>query len=200
MAPRRSARSSSSNSLAKTASITKTASVETVIAEEKPKTTAALRKRAASPDRATEAPAGKRQRAAASKSENEPPEASEKTKTAAAPRKSSDSTAKKLSKKASITEKEPPAPHVQKKPYFNALPVPPAKQRPGLLPFAWGAGNFGQFGMGPDILGELSKPKRNAWAEEQVEKDVFGEDKGGMESVAAGGLHTVFIDERGAVS
>jgi len=197
MATRRSARSASSNSLLKTAS------VETVVQEDKPKAKPALKKRAASPERATEAPAGKRQRAAASKSENEPPEAPERTKTAsggAAPRKSSDSTTKKASKLASVAEKEPPAPHVQKKSYFNRLPVPPAKQRPGLLPFAWGAGNFGQFGMGPDILGEITKPRRNAWAAEQIEDDVFGEDQAGMESVAAGGLHTVFIDEKGVVS
>jgi regulator of chromosome condensation len=88
---------------------------------------------------------------------------------------------------------------LQLKPYFNDTPAPPQKQRPGLLPFAWGTGNFGQFGMGPDVLEELPKPKRNTWAEEQMEDGTFGDDNAGMESVAAGGLHTLFIDERGTV-
>lgn len=93
----------------------------------------------------------------------------------------------------------PPAPK-QLKPYFNPLPVPPQRKRPGLLPFVWGTGNFGQFGMGPDVLGEVSKPKRNTWIEEHIEAGAFGEDNAGIESVACGGLHTIFLDERGTVS
>ena len=88
----------------------------------------------------------------------------------------------------------------QSKPYLNPLPVPPQKKRPGLQPFVWGTGNFGQFGMGPDVLGEVSKPKRNTWIEERIETCTFGEDKAGIESVACGGLHTIFLDERGTVS
>ena len=88
----------------------------------------------------------------------------------------------------------------QVKPYLNPLPTPPPKQRPGLVAFAWGAGNFGQFGMGPDYLGEFDKPKKNAWVEEGIEDGKFGEEGAGIESVASGGLHSVFVDERGTVS
>jgi regulator of chromosome condensation len=53
--------------------------------------------------------------------------------------------------------------------------------------------------MGPDVLGEIPKPKRNLWVEEKMENDTFGEDNAGMEFVVSGGLHTIFIDERGTV-
>ncbi|KAF7355548.1 hypothetical protein MSAN_01471900 [Mycena sanguinolenta] len=91
------------------------------------------------------------------------------------------------------------SPHHQTKPYFNPLPTPPEKKRPGLQVFAWGAGNFGQFGMGPDFLGEFDKPKKHAWVEEQIEKGTFGPDNAGIETVAAGGMHSVFVDEKGTV-
>jgi len=54
--------------------------------------------------------------------------------------------------------------------------------------------------MGPDVLGELSKPKRNTWIEEHIEDGTFGEDNAGIESVTCGGLHTIFLDEKGTVS
>lgn len=95
--------------------------------------------------------------------------------------------------------KAAPAPHVQTKPYFNALPTAPEKQRPGLVLFAWGAGNFGQFGMGPDVLHEVPKPKRSVWSEEQSEEGKFGEEGAGLESMSAGGLHTLLVDEKGTV-
>lgn len=53
--------------------------------------------------------------------------------------------------------------------------------------------------MGPDVLNELTKPKRNQWVEEQMEKATFGEEGAGLESIAAGGLHTLFTDEKGTV-
>ncbi|KAJ3479447.1 hypothetical protein NLJ89_g12327 [Agrocybe chaxingu] len=53
--------------------------------------------------------------------------------------------------------------------------------------------------MGPGILDEIQKPKRNLWAEEQMQKGTFGEGNAGIEFVASGGLHTVFIDESGTV-
>lgn len=93
-----------------------------------------------------------------------------------------------------------PAPAPQQRPYFNPLPTPPQKARPGLQLFAWGAGNFGQFGMGPDILGELDKPKKSAWVEQQMQEGTFGEVGAGLESIVGGGLHTLFIDEKGTVS
>ncbi|KAF7301914.1 hypothetical protein MIND_00757400 [Mycena indigotica] len=87
----------------------------------------------------------------------------------------------------------------QQKPYFNPLPAPPPKKRPGLQVFVWGAGNFGQFGMGPDVTDEVDKPKKHTWCEEQMEEDTFGEDYAGIETIAAGGMHTVFVDEKGTV-
>lgn len=53
--------------------------------------------------------------------------------------------------------------------------------------------------MGPDVLDEQTKPKRNIWVEEQIEDGTFGVEGAGIESIAAGGLHTVFIDEKGTV-
>ena len=66
--------------------------------------------------------------------------------------------------------------------------------------FVWGTGNFGQFGMGPGMLGEVSKPRRNKWVGQKMEQGAFGATPGsGIVSVAAGGLHTLFADENGVV-
>jgi regulator of chromosome condensation len=108
--------------------------------------------------------------------------------------------AKKPRVKLSPVPEAPAAPVPQQKPYFNPLPTPPPKARPGLQLFAWGAGNFGQFGMGPDVLGELDKPKKSAWVEQQMQEGIFGEVGAGLESVVGGGLHSLFIDEKGTVS
>lgn len=166
-------------------------------------------KRSASPERPSSPPA-KRSRADHKKSENEPPATQPAravrkpaSKTAAA-KKAPEPSARKSRKLSPVHEAEPapePKPELkQLKPYVNPLPSPPAKQRPGLLPFVWGAGNFGQFGLGPDVLAEFPKPKRHVWAEKKMEEGIFGEEGAGIEYVAAGGLHTVFIDEKGTVS
>lgn len=89
---------------------------------------------------------------------------------------------------------------VPQKPYLNPIPTAPEHTRPASQIFAWGAGNFGQFGMGPDFLGEFGKPKKSAWIEEQIEDGAFGGEGAGLEAVAAGGLHTLLIDEKGTVS
>ncbi|EGO02063.1 hypothetical protein SERLA73DRAFT_166564 [Serpula lacrymans var. lacrymans S7.3] len=86
-----------------------------------------------------------------------------------------------------------------RKPYFNPLPTPPEKSHPGCQLFVWGAGNFGQFGMGADLLGEFAKPKKSAWIETKMQEGAFGGDGAGLEAVAAGGLHTLFIDENGTI-
>jgi regulator of chromosome condensation len=90
-------------------------------------------------------------------------------------------------------------PSKEPKPPLNDVPQPPEKTRPCLQLFVWGAGNFGQFGLGPDVLGEISKPKKSAWVDEQIQKHVFGDNFGGLEAIAAGGMHTILIDERGTV-
>lgn len=53
--------------------------------------------------------------------------------------------------------------------------------------------------MGPDELGEKDRMTRNTWIEDQISAGTFGEPGAGLETVAAGGLHTLFIDERGTV-
>ncbi|KAH7930719.1 RCC1 BLIP-II [Leucogyrophana mollusca] len=65
--------------------------------------------------------------------------------------------------------------------------------------FVWGAGNFGQFGWGADHLGEYSVPKRNILIEAKMKEGVFGGEDAGLEAIAAGGLHTLFIDEKGTI-
>jgi len=83
---------------------------------------------------------------------------------------------------------------------INAVPSFPAKMNPPAQIFVWGTGNFGQFGMGPSYLDEVSKPTRNTWVEEKMAQGVFGSGPGsGIVDVAAGGLHSLFIDENGTV-
>ncbi|TDL29218.1 RCC1/BLIP-II [Rickenella mellea] len=81
----------------------------------------------------------------------------------------------------------------------NKLPVPPAHGLPPNQIFAWGAGNFGQFGMGPNNSGEFDKPKKNPWVEKKIEDGGFGDERAGIEAIAAGGMHTMFIDEKGTI-
>jgi len=54
--------------------------------------------------------------------------------------------------------------------------------------------------MGPDHLGELNKPTRNIWVEQKIQEDAFGSEGAGLEFVVAGGMHSLFIDEKGTVS
>lgn len=83
---------------------------------------------------------------------------------------------------------------------MNALPTPPEHARPAAQLFGWGAGNFGQLGMGEDLLGEYEKPMRNKIVEQKMQDGEFGEDDAGLEAVAAGGLFTLLLDEKGTVS
>jgi hypothetical protein len=54
--------------------------------------------------------------------------------------------------------------------------------------------------MGENQLGELHKPARNKWAEQGMAEGRFGPTEGaGLESVAAGGLYSLFVDENGTV-
>lgn len=88
----------------------------------------------------------------------------------------------------------------ESKPHFNPLPTANDHPRPAQQLFVWGAGNFGQFGWGADQLGEFAVPKRNMWFEKKMEEGAFGGQGAGLEAIAAGGLHTLFIDEKGTVS
>lgn len=81
---------------------------------------------------------------------------------------------------------------------------------------------MGQFGLGPDELDEIARPKLHSWCwppdiygwptaerfvcrfEEQIEEGKLSRDgrggSGGLETVACGGMHTLAIDEGGRVS
>ncbi|KIK78236.1 hypothetical protein PAXRUDRAFT_834651 [Paxillus rubicundulus Ve08.2h10] len=87
----------------------------------------------------------------------------------------------------------------QLRPYFNPLPTAAPHPRPANQLFVWGAGNFGQFGMGPDLLDEFSFPKRNTWVDQKIQEGAFSKEGAGLEAIAAGGLHTLFIDEKGTI-
>ncbi|KAG2115974.1 regulator of chromosome condensation 1/beta-lactamase-inhibitor protein II [Suillus discolor] len=87
----------------------------------------------------------------------------------------------------------------ESKPHFNPLPTANDHPRPAQQLFVWGAGNFGQFGWGADQLGEFAVPKRNTCFEKKMEEGAFGGQGAGLEAIAAGGLHTLFIDEKGTV-
>lgn len=89
--------------------------------------------------------------------------------------------------------------HLPPGPPMNALPTPPEHSRPALQLFGCGVGNFGQLGMGADFLAEYPKPKRNMLVEKKMQEGAYGEEGAGLESVAAGGMHTLFVDEKGTV-
>ncbi|KAI0319238.1 regulator of chromosome condensation 1/beta-lactamase-inhibitor protein II [Amylostereum chailletii] len=86
------------------------------------------------------------------------------------------------------------------KPPLIPIPTLPPKLEPAGQIFVWGTGNFGQFGMGPNLLDEFPKPKKNMWVEEKMGEGLFGPTPGsGIINVAAGGLHSLFIDENGTI-
>lgn len=194
MEPRRSTRAASAKPLSKAAPPEPSRAPRT-----------ASKKRAASePDRAPP-PAPKRTKKG--EEQNVAPTAKKPNSRVAGTTVAAEQKKSRAPKLAPIAEGEAPAaevkpskpPHVQIKSYLNPLPCPPEKIRPGLQLFVWGAGNFGQFGLGPDVLNELDKPKKNSWAEQQMEKGTFGEEGAGLEEVAGGGMHSLFIDEKGTV-
>lgn len=154
-------------------------------------------KRAASADRAT-SPAAKRQRTEVK--ESVPPKKPRARSKPVSSGKPLSKTKTTISKRPRVNGLAPVQEEVPQKPYFNPIPTAPDHTRPASQIFAWGAGNFGQFGMGSDFLGEFSKPKKNAWIEEQIGHGAFGGEGAGLEAVAAGGLHTLLIDEKGTVS
>ena len=95
---------------------------------------------------------------------------------------------------------KPKAQPKQQKEYLNPLPSPPQPVRPTPLLYVWGAGNAGQFGMGVEVLDELQRPQRNKLVEKMSEDGKFGAKGAGLETVAAGGMSSLFIDEQGTVS
>ena len=78
------------------------------------------------------------------------------------------------------------------------LPVPalPAPAQAAGLVYVWGCGNFGQYGLGPDHIGEFPKPRKHTWAEEKAREGVL---RGGVVGIEAGGMHSLFLDGEGNV-
>ncbi|KAF7797412.1 hypothetical protein EIP86_008607 [Pleurotus ostreatoroseus] len=102
--------------------------------------------------------------------------------------------------KAATQPKQVAAPQPAVAP-FNPLPKAPTEHaRPAPQLFGWGVGNFGQLGMGEDVLGEeYTKPTRNKIVEQKMQDGEFGGEDAGLEAVAAGGLFTLLLDEKGTV-
>ncbi|KAG8892960.1 hypothetical protein FRC00_011285, partial [Tulasnella sp. 408] len=105
------------------------------------------------------------------------------------------------SSKSSLKPKEPRVPKVQAPP-LNPLPGQPPVVRPARQLFVFGTGNFGQFGLGTDEIGEIKRPKAHSWFNQQMEEGKLGtstEPGAGLEMVSAGGMHNLAIDEAGRV-
>ncbi|WWD02144.1 hypothetical protein V865_000182 [Kwoniella europaea PYCC6329] len=87
--------------------------------------------------------------------------------------------------------------------FKNELPTIPPIASPHNALFIWGTGDMGQFGLGPDELDEIARPKLHSWFEEEIEDGKLSRDgkegNGGLEAVACGGMHTLAIDEAGRV-
>lgn len=64
--------------------------------------------------------------------------------------------------------------------------------------FVFGNGDMGQHGLGTEALDEIKRPRRHAWVAKACEDGKLG--NGGLEMVAAGGMHSLAIDSTGRVS
>lgn len=73
-------------------------------------------------------------------------------------------------------------------------------KQPPLLPrgmFVFGNGDMGQHGLGTDVLDEIKRPRRHVLIAELMKEGKVGSD--GLETVAAGGMHSLAIDSNGRV-
>lgn len=73
---------------------------------------------------------------------------------------------------------------------------PPSNNAPALLTF--GTGEFGQFGLGPDVLASIKRPRIHAAFNKLAEEGKLGPN-GGISDVDCGGLHTLAVDTEGKV-
>lgn len=86
-----------------------------------------------------------------------------------------------------------------KPPPFNPLPViPPPRKYPAHV-FVFGNGDAGQFGLGPDVMDEIGRPKLHSWIEEAIQEGKFGEKGAGFETLVAGGMHSIAVSPNGKV-
>ena len=80
----------------------------------------------------------------------------------------------------------------------NALPNVPQHFRPPLHLFTWGSGAM-SFALDVDYDDVINVPRKNAFVSKHIEAGTFGSPGAGLEAIAAGGLHTLFLDENGTV-
>lgn len=79
------------------------------------------------------------------------------------------------------------------------LPISPVHTRPPAQLFGWGNADEGVLGEGITRPQFVYTPARNKWVESRIEQGAFGGPGAGLETVAAGGFHTLFVDEVGTV-
>ncbi|KAF8342950.1 regulator of chromosome condensation 1/beta-lactamase-inhibitor protein II [Cantharellus anzutake] len=107
------------------------------------------------------------------------------------------------SKPEPTKKKVVPRPTRVKPPPFNPLTaIPRTRATAPLHAFVFGTGGDGQFGLGTDVTGEIPRPRLHTWAEECINKGKFsvkGDQKAGLETLVAGGMHSLAIDPRGRV-
>ena len=82
---------------------------------------------------------------------------------------------------------------------LNSVPSIPEHPRPAYQILIFGNGDSSQFGMGPDATGEYARPKMQKFFKTASDEGKLGGEGAGVESLAAGGLHTLVIDEAGKV-
>ncbi|OBZ67722.1 Protein pim1 [Grifola frondosa] len=103
-----------------------------------------------------------------------------------------------LKAKPAPNEAEPVLPRKPK------TPAPAKKRAPAVLPAPLNPLPVpqyicGQLGISAEFCADLDKPRRNPYVDKKIEERAFGVDGAGLEAIAAGGLHTLFIDEKGTV-
>lgn len=84
-------------------------------------------------------------------------------------------------------------------PTLNSLPAVPEHPRPAYQLLIFGNGDSSQFGMGPNATGEYPRPRMQKFFKTASDEGKLGGEGAGIESLAAGGLHTLAVDEAGKV-
>jgi regulator of chromosome condensation len=82
---------------------------------------------------------------------------------------------------------------------LNSVPAIPDHPRPAYQLLVFGNGDSSQFGMGPNATGEYPRPRMQKFFKTASDEGRLGGAGAGVESLAAGGLHTLAIDEDGKV-
>ncbi|KAL5638195.1 hypothetical protein ACGC1H_005035 [Rhizoctonia solani] len=82
---------------------------------------------------------------------------------------------------------------------LNSVPAIPEHPRPAYQVLVFGNGDSSQFGMGPDATGEYPRPRMQKFFKTASDEGKLGGEGAGVEMLAAGGLHTLAIDEAGKV-